>query len=120
MMFREADATPVRLREYRPYDWLVDTVDLDFQLEPKATRVRSKLVMRPNPKGNKGAAIVLDGDELSLTGLKLNGRDLAASDYEATATSLTIKNPPKGKLTLEIETIINPSANTKLMGLIRN
>ena len=43
-MFREADAA-VRLSEYRPYDWLVDTVDLDFRLEPTSTRVRAKLAM---------------------------------------------------------------------------
>jgi aminopeptidase N len=120
MMMREADATAVRLSEYRPYDWLVDTVDLDFQLEPQATRVRAKLAMRPNPKGRKDAPIVLDGDELSLVSLKLNGRDLRADEYEATASSLTIKKPPRGKLALEIETVINPSANTKLMGLFRS
>jgi aminopeptidase N len=120
MMFRDADATAVRLSEYRPYDWLVDTVDLDFQLDPKATRVRANLVMRPNPKGRKSAPIILDGDELSLVSLKLNGNAVPANEYEATASALTIKKPPRGKLTLEIETVINPSANTKLMGLFRS
>jgi aminopeptidase N len=117
---READATAVRLSEYRPFDWLVDTVELDFQLDPKATRVRAVLAMRPNPKGRAKAPIVLDGDELSLASIKLNGRDLRAEEYEATASALTIKSPPAGKLSLEIETIINPSANTKLMGLFRS
>jgi aminopeptidase N len=120
MMLREADATAVRLSEYRPYDWLVDKVDLDFQLDSKSTRVRAALVMRPNPRGRTNAPIVLDGDELSLISIKLNGRDLRASDYEASASSLTIKKPPRAKLTLEIETVINPSANTKLMGLFRS
>jgi aminopeptidase N len=120
MMIREADAAAVRLSEYRPYDWLVDTVDLDFQLDPKATRVRANLVMRPNPKGRADAPIVLDGDELSLVSIKLNGRALHANEYEAGASSLTIKKPPRAKLTLEIETVINPSANTKLMGLFRS
>ncbi len=118
-MFREAD-TAVRLSEYQPYDWLVDTVDLDFQLEPAATRVRATLAMRPNPKGRNQSPIVLDGDELALVSLRLDGRVLSATEYEASASSLTIKNPPQGKLTLEIETVINPSANTKLMGLFRS
>jgi aminopeptidase N len=120
MMFREADAAPVRLSEYRPYDWLVDTVDLDFTLDATATRVRAKLAMRPNPKGRKDSPIVLDGDELTLVSVKLDGRQLAASEYDATASSLTIKHPPRGRLNLEIETVINPSANTKLMGLFRS
>ena len=118
-MFREADAA-VRLSEYRPYDWLVDTVDLDFRLEPTATRVRAKLAMRPNPKGRKDVPIVLDGDELTLVSLNLDGRVLTANEYEVNASSLTIKNPPRGKLTLEIETVIDPSSNTKLMGLFRS
>ena len=118
-MFREADAA-VHLSEYRPYDWLVDTVDLDFQLDPSATRVRAKLAMRPNPKGRDSAPIALDGDELTLISVKLDGRALATNEYEASASSLTIKNPPRGKLTLEIETVVNPSANTKLMGLFRS
>ena len=118
-MFREADAA-VRLSEYRPYDWLVDTVDLDFRLEPTATRVRAKLAMRPNPKGRKDVPIVLDGDELTLVSLNLDCRALAANEYEVNTSSLTIKNPPRGKLTLEIETVIDPSSNTKLMGLFRS
>jgi len=119
-MFREADATAVKLSEYKPYDWLIDTVDLDFQLDPKATRVQAKLVMRPNPKGRRNAPVVLDGDELTLASIKLNGKTLAATDYDVSASSLTIKNPPREKFTLEIETIVNPSANTKLMGLFRS
>lgn len=119
-MFRDADAAAVRLSEYRPYDWLIDTVNLDFHLDPKATRVRSKLVLRPNPKGSANAPIVLDGDELSLIAIQLNGRLLAASEFDASSSSLTIKNPPSETLTLEIETVINPSANTKLMGLFRS
>jgi aminopeptidase N len=120
MKMREADAQAVRLSEYRPFDWLIDSVELDFQLDAKATRVRSRLVMRPNPKGRKGAPIVLDGDELTLGAIRLNGRDLRADEYDATSAALTVKQPPRRKLTLEIETVINPSANTKLMGLFRS
>jgi aminopeptidase N len=120
MKMREADAEAVRLSEYRPFDWLIDSVELDFQLDAKATRVRSRLAMRPNPKGRKGAPIVLDGDELTLGAIRLNGSDLRPNEYEATSAALTIKHPPRGELTLEIETVINPSANTKLMGLFRS
>jgi aminopeptidase N len=48
---RTDTARPVRLKDYRPPDWLVDTVDLDVALDPTKTRVRSTLVIRPNPKG---------------------------------------------------------------------
>jgi len=117
---READAQAVRLKDYRAPDWLVDTVELDFRLDSKSTRVFSKLALRRNPKGRKDAPIVLDGDELSLASITLNGRTLGAGEYDATASTLTIANAPAGKLRLEIETIINPTANTKLMGLFRS
>jgi aminopeptidase N len=118
-MMRDADAQ-VRLKDYRAPDWLIDRVELDFRLDPSATRVFSRLALRRNPKGRKDAPVVLDGDELSLASIKLNGRKLEAHEFEATASALTIKKPGANKLKLEIETIINPTANTKLMGLFRS
>ena len=47
---RTEQAPPVRLIDYRPPDWLVETVDLDVSLDPKATRVRATLTLKPNPK----------------------------------------------------------------------
>ncbi|MCS0501120.1 aminopeptidase N [Ancylobacter mangrovi] len=114
---RDADPQPVRLTDYRPPDWLVDTVDLDVRLHPQATRVVVRLGMRPNPLGRPGAPIVLDGDELELKSVALDGAPLAGAGYAATPSSLTILAPPQDPLVLTIETVLDPSANTKLMGL---
>ena len=46
---RTEEPRPVRLQEYRPPDWLVETVDLDVSLHPTATRVRATLTLKPNP-----------------------------------------------------------------------
>ncbi len=119
-MPRDAVPQPVRLSDYRPPDWLVDTVDLDVRLHPTATRVIARLALRPNPEGRAGAAIVLDGDELALKAVALDGEPLAGSAYVATTGSLTILAPPQRALVLEIETLVDPSANTKLMGLYRS
>ncbi|MDF2621210.1 MAG: aminopeptidase [Xanthobacteraceae bacterium] len=119
-MPRDAVPQPVRLSDYRPPDWLVDTVDLDVRLHPTATRVIARLALRPNPEGRSGAAIVLDGDELALKAVALDGEPLAGSAYVATTGSLTILAPPQRALVLEIETLVDPSANTKLMGLYRS
>ncbi|MFN3673862.1 MAG: aminopeptidase N, partial [Bosea sp. (in: a-proteobacteria)] len=116
-----ADETPaIRIEDYRPSDWLIDTVDLDIGLEPQATRVRALLGLRPNPAGRAGAPLVLDGDELALELLLLDGERLDRSGYEASAQSLTLRAPPQRPFTLLIETVIDPSANTKLMGLYRS
>ncbi len=112
-------AKPTRLKDYRPPDWLVDTVSLDVSLHPTASKVRVTLSLRPNPN-SAAAPLVLDGDGLSLVSLKLNGVNLPADSYVATPESLTIPQPPNGTFTLEIETLIDPSANTQLSGLYRS
>ncbi|WP_425532061.1 aminopeptidase N [Ancylobacter crimeensis] len=117
---RDADSQPVRLADYRPPEWLVDTVELDVCLHPTATSVRSKLTLRPNPEGQAGAPLVLDGDELAFVSFTLDGAPLDPSGYAVSPTALTIKNLPARPLVLEIETLLNPSANTKLMGLYRS
>ena len=40
---------PVRLADYQPPGWLVETVHLDVALDATATRVRARLKVRPNP-----------------------------------------------------------------------
>src|SRR3954454_20048645 len=47
---RTDEPHPIRLQDYRPPDWLVDTVELDVSLDASATRVRASLLLRPNPK----------------------------------------------------------------------
>lgn len=110
----------VRLEDYRPSDFLIDSVELDVRLHPTETRVTATLAMRPNPEGRPDAPLVLDGDELNLKAVSLNGRILTAEEFEASPQSLTIAQAPRQPFTLTIETEINPTANTKLMGLYRS
>jgi aminopeptidase N len=116
---RTDTAPPIRLKDYRPPDWLVDTVSLDIALHPTAARVRATLALRPNPE-SASAPLVLNGDGLSLVSLKLDGSTLAPENYAATSESLTIAQPPNGPFKLEIETVVDPSANTQLSGLYRS
>src|SRR5438128_6168949 len=117
---RTETAKPVRLEDYRPPDWLVETVDLDVALHPTATRVRATLSLKPNRNGRNNAPLVLDGEELSLVSLSLDNVPLGPEHYAATPSSLTIAAPPQRPFRLSIETLVNPSANTQLMGLYRS
>ena len=58
----------------------------------------------------------LNGEELTLTGLSVNGKPLKETDYLLNEDGLTILNPPS-QFTLSIQTDLNPKANTKLQGL---
>ncbi|MGO4525565.1 aminopeptidase N [Microvirga sp. 2MCAF35] len=115
------DTNPiVRLEDYRPSDFLIDSVELDVRLHPTETRVIATLAMRPNPEGRPDAPLALDGDELNLKSVALNGRTLAGEEFEASPQALTIAQAPRQPFTLTIETEINPTTNTKLMGLYRS
>ena len=112
-------AQPIRLKDYRPPDWLVDTVSLDIMLNATAARVRATLALKPNPN-SASAPLILDGDGLSLVSLKLDGTTLPPETYVVTSERLTIPQPPNGPFALEIETVIDPSANSQLSGLYRS
>src|SRR5260370_40059016 len=80
---RTEQAPPVRLQDYRPPDWLVETVDLDVSLDPKATRVRARLALKPNPQAAGPAPLVLAGEGLDFRSLQLAGAVLAPDLYVA-------------------------------------
>ncbi|WP_311274182.1 aminopeptidase N [Methylobacterium sp. WCS2018Hpa-22] len=117
---RTESPTLIRLDDYRPSDHLIDTVALDARLHPRETRIVATLALRPNPDGRPNAPLVLDGDDLTLTRLSLDGEILDPAAYSATASALTVHEPPRKPFTLAIETRIDPTANTKLMGLYRS
>jgi len=117
---RTDTAQIVRLEDYRPSDFLIECVELDVRLHPTATLVKATLTLRPNPEGRTDAPLVLDGDEVNLKTVALDGRTLHAGEFEASPQSLVIAQPPRQPFTLTIETEINPTANTQLMGLYRS
>ena len=106
------------LKDYKPSGWLIDTVHLDIALDPTETRVRSRLEMRPNPArtGRRGP-LVLDGENLTLDRVVLDGEELSGKAYSVSDAGLRIASPPDGPFVLEIETHCNPTANKALSGL---
>jgi aminopeptidase N len=99
---RTEDHRPVRLSEYRPPGWLVETVDLDVKLHPTQTPVRATLKVRPNPAADAPAPLTLDGDGLTLVSLKIDGAPVAKDAYYASPDGLTIAHPPQHPFTIDI------------------
>jgi aminopeptidase N len=109
------------LKDYAAPDFLIEEVNLDVTLAPKATRVASKLRLRPNPKvATSGRPLRLDGEGLTLESLTLDGKPLSPKDYEIKDGSLTIPKVPAQPFTLEMVTLCDPEANTALSGLYRS
>ena len=114
----KAETAPVRLADYRPPEFLIDTAKLDLRLHPDLTRVTAELTLRRNGQGH--GPLILQGDELKLAGLAIDGLPVAEDRYEATPERLVVREVPDGPFVLEIVTELNPAANTKLMGLYRS
>jgi aminopeptidase N len=117
---RTDDIPVIRLEDYRPPDYLIDTVDLDIRLDPEESRVVSRLSVRPREGTPAGTPLVLDGDGLVLKSINLDAAVLSADAYEATRDRLTLHQPPARPFNLEIVTEVNPTANSALMGLYRS
>ena len=85
-----------------------------------ATRVVATLAIRANPAGRPGAPLALDGDELDLLSVELDGAAPDPAGLAVSPNELVIAEPPQRPFTLRIETRLDPAANTKLMGLYRS
>jgi len=115
------DIAPViRLTDYRAPDFLVSDVHMLFELDPTATLVTTTLTLRRNADGFEGTPVVLEGDELDFVALRLDGEPLAADRFTVAPDKLVLPSPPEVPFRLTIVTRINPSENTKLMGLYRS
>ena len=104
--------TPTLLSDYTPLNFEIKRVYLDFDLQPTATVVRSKLILSRRAPG----PLVLDGEDIQLKSVAVDGKALKRSDYKLTQATLEIPGLPDS-CELEIETVCDPSANSTLMGL---
>jgi len=101
--------------DYLPPAFLVDRVDLKFDIEDDITRVHSRMVMNRNGAAGQGKDLVLDGSA-RLIAVTLDGQRLTEERFRLDDVSLTMTDVPDSFI-LEIETEIEPAANTSLMGL---
>jgi aminopeptidase N len=111
-----AEPRAIHLADYQPFTHRVEEVALTFRLAPRATRVHATLRLSPHPARPGAHDLRLDGENLHLLSLRLNGMAL---DLVPDATGLTIPAAllPDGPFTLETDVEINPEDNTALEGL---
>jgi aminopeptidase N len=119
----EAKPTTVLRSAYAVPDYLIDTVDLDFQLGEKGTRVEARLSVRRRedepPSGGSPVPLVLVGEDLELIEVEIDGRELASSEYRLDGETLTIDAPPS-RFELRTVVLIHPETNTALSGLYKS
>lgn len=109
-----AAPTVIRRLDYRPPDWLVPEIALDFQLDGMKTGVKARIEVRRN--GDHDRALRLDGDGLSLEALSVDGKEPDASAWRLEDGDLVIDLKGDAHV-VETEVRICPELNTQLMGL---
>jgi len=106
-----APPAPIRREDYRPPDWLVPDIDLEFDLAADRTLVKASLRVERN--GQHDRPLRLNGEALELLSLSVDGRPV---DGEFQDDMLTI--PIDGeRATVESVVAIAPAANSQLMGV---
>jgi len=120
MLPRDTAPGVVRRLDYRAPAYVVDTIELRFELDPHATFVTAELAFRRNPAAAEDAGgappLVLDGEQQHDVTVALDGAMLSGDAYALSSSALTLHAPPPaGRLT--VRSRIEPAANVALEGL---
>jgi len=104
----------IRREDYLSPAWLVPEIALDFALSLDATHVTSKLSVRRNPEGNGSGTLRLNGDQIAPLAVRVDGQSV--NDWRLDGPDLLVELPGEAH-EVEVETQLNPAANSQLMGL---
>ncbi len=118
-MMRDANPRTIYLKDYTVPEFLIEQIDLTFYLDDQLTRVESILKIQRNPQCTQtNPALVLQGENLTLLEIRLDGRTLAIDEYYLTTEDLTLQSVPQDRaFELRIHNQIHPALNTALEGL---
>lgn len=113
---REGSPNTVYRKDYTPPAFAVDTVSLHFAIYTGKTIVTAELALRCL---TADVPLVLDGEQLALHSVAIDGRLLSDSEFTVTDTCLTIHQVPRS---CRLQTVVEicPEDNTSLEGLYRS
>lgn len=109
--------------DYTAPDYFIRHVDLKFEIGKPAgggkTEVEALLFIERNKEQPAGQPLRLDGENMTLLSIELDGRFLTEADFELRPGGLTIPSlPDQCQLRTRVE--IDPDNNTALEGLYRS
>jgi aminopeptidase N len=117
---RTENPKTIYLKDYQPPEYLVERIDLSFDLQEQYTEVESRLELHRNPACQvANPPLHLDGEQLELQWIRLDGQSLSPDRYLLEPEALTVPEVPE-RCILEICVRIRPQDNTALEGLYRS
>jgi aminopeptidase N len=107
----------IHLKDYQAPAFTITDVQLTFVLEEEVTTVTSVMEFKRNRLGSN--QVRLNGEELELQSIQVDGIKLAPTDYTQTKTDLSFL-APSDHFSVQIVTLIKPQENTALEGLYKS
>ncbi len=114
---KAAQPNAIHLKDYRPPAYLINSLDLIFDIYDDYTHVTNKIEVLRDQSTPNAAPLTLDGEDLELISLKVDGVNLTQDKYEVGSQQLRIDMPAGMRFLLEIKNKIYPSKNKSLEGL---
>ncbi len=115
-MSKNATPSTIYLKDYRPSSFLIESTDLYFDLRNEMTVVHSSLVIKRHREASRSESLWLDGEELKLLAISIDGKALSEDQYLLESNGLRIHSLPD-RFVLQTEVELAPQNNTALEGL---
>ncbi|MEX3557573.1 MAG: aminopeptidase N [Burkholderia sp.] len=109
-----AQSNVIRRADYTPPAFLIDRVELEFDLVPERTVVRNTMRVRRNPAAAPAPHLELLGESLEFIAARVNGQPV--DEVRAHEHGLAVENLPDA-FDLSIDSACAPTGNTTLSGL---
>ena len=105
----------IYLKDYTPYPFAIEHLDLLFQIHDGHTEVTA--LSRVKCLEHNTQEMFLNGEDMELLSVSVDGKEI--NDYRKDAQGLYVPCP-SDSFTLEIKTRIKPEENTRLEGLYKS
>ena len=105
----------IKLSDYVEYPFLIPSIYLDFDIWTDCVVVQSSMIIKP--KNKEPSKLILQGNQIKLLSISINGKELKLPEYSIYDEGLIIHSPPVSEFELKIRSQIDPFRNTSLEGL---
>lgn len=118
---KENQPQVIYLKDYQQPDYWIESTDLQFELGEESTLVTARINFHLNKDKNHAAlpALILNGQDMVLVSVAIDGTELTADQYQLTDDSLTLR-PATDGFTTTIVNRIKPQENSSLEGLYKS
>jgi hypothetical protein len=111
----------IYLKDYKPSAFFIDSINLQVDIYDHKTFVHSVLkIQKSQEQKGKASHLELNGENMTLKSIKLNGVELSADLYQVSSDKLVILNVIQDEFELQIENEIDPANNKACEGFYQS